>query len=109
MSENVNKKRSFMGWFKYKWNYDPLFSILIALIIMIILQTFVLGFDYDSFGSWCHAWSTNWMNLLRNDAGVAIIALGMTFVIMTGGIDLSVGASLVGMGVFAVVLIAFGW
>lgn len=108
MSENVNKKRSFMGWFKYKWNYDPLFSILIALIIMIILQTFVLGFDYDSFGSWWQAWSTNWMNLLRNNAGVAIIALGMTFVIMTGGIDLSVGATLVATGAFAMMLIDVG-
>ncbi len=97
-----------MGWFKYKWNYDPLFSILIALIIMIILQTFVLGFDYDSFGSWWQAWSTNWMNLLRNNAGVAIIALGMTFVIMTGGIDLSVGATLVATGAFAMMLIDVG-
>ena len=38
----------------------------------------------------------NLLNLLDQSIGVSIIAIGMTFVILTGGIDLSVG-SLVGM------------
>jgi ribose transport system permease protein len=97
-----------MIWFKYKWSNVPLFSIAIALLIMIILQTLVLGFEYDSFGSWFQAWTNNWINLLRNNAGTGIVALGMTFVIMTGGIDLAVGSTLVITGAFAMMLIDTG-
>ena len=39
--------------------------------------------------------SKNLYNITRNATFVAIIALGMTFVIITGGIDLSVGSVLV--------------
>lgn len=104
----VNKKRSFFGWFGNKWSQEPLFSIAIALIIMIILQTLVLGFDYDSFGSWFQSWINNWINILRNNAGIGIIALGMTFVIITGGIDLAVGSTLVVTGAFTMMLIDTG-
>lgn len=105
---NLNKKRSFFGWFGYKWSNEPLFSTAIALIIMIILQTLVLGFDYDSFGSWFQSWINNWINILRNNAGIGIIALGMTFVIITGGIDLAVGSTLVVTGAFTMMLIDTG-
>jgi ribose transport system permease protein len=101
-------KKTFVGWFKHKWSNDPLFSILIALIIMVILQTLTLGFDYNSFGEWFQAWTNNWINILRNNAGVGIVALGMTFVIMTGGIDLSVGSTLVITGAFAMYLLDTG-
>ncbi len=107
-STSIVKKRNFLQWFKYKWMRDPLFSIAIALIIMIILQTLVLGFDYDSFGSWFQAWTNNWINILRNNAATAIVALGMTFVIMTGGIDLAVGSTLVVTGALAMVLLDTG-
>src|SRR5699024_56542 len=43
--------------------------------------------------------------ILRNNAGIGIIALGMMLVIMTAGIDLSVGSTLVATGAFAMVLI----
>lgn len=101
-------KRSFFEWFKHKWTSDPLFSTAIALVIMIILQTLVLGFDYDSFGEWFQSWTNNWINILRNNAGIAIIALGMTFVIMTGGIDLAVGSTLVATGAFTMMLLDTG-
>ncbi len=104
----VKKKRSFWGWFKYKWQNDPLFSIANALIIMVILQTLVLGFDYDSFGAWLESWTNNWINILRNNAGIGIIALGMTFEIMTGGIDLAVGSTLVITGAFTMYLLDTG-
>lgn len=104
----IKNKKSFFEWFKYKWSYDPLFSIAIALIIMIILQTLVLGFDYDSFGEWFQSWINNWINILRNNAGTAIVALGMTFVIMTGGIDLAVGSTLVVTGAFSMMLLDTG-
>lgn len=104
----IKNKKNFLEWFKYKWSNDPLFSIAIALIIMIILQTLVLGFDYDSFGEWFQSWINNWINILRNNAGTAIVALGMTFVIMTGGIDLAVGSTLVVTGAFSMMLLDTG-
>lgn len=104
----VNSRTSYLEWFKYKWSNDPLFSIFIGLVIMIIIQTLVLGFDYNSFGSWFQSWSNNWINILRNNAGIGIVALGMTFVIMTGGIDLAVGATLVATGAFAMALLDVG-
>lgn len=104
----ITNKKNFFGWFTFKWSNDPLFSIAIALIIMIILQTLVLGFDYDSFGEWLQSWINNWINILRNNAGTAIVALGMTFVIMTGGIDLAVGSTLVVTGAFSMMLLDTG-
>jgi ribose transport system permease protein len=104
----IKNKKNFLKWFKYKWSNDPLFSIAIALIIMVILQTLVLGFDYDSFGEWFQSWINNWINILRNNAGTAIVALGMTFVIMTGGIDLAVGSTLVVTGAFSMMLLDTG-
>src|SRR5690554_3865010 len=104
----VKEKKTFVEWFKFKWSNDPLFSILIALIIMVVLQTLTLGFDYDSFGAWFQSWTNNWINILRNNAGIGIVALGMTFVIMTGGIDLSVGSTLVITGALTMYLLDTG-
>jgi len=104
----IKKKKTYIEWFKHRWSNDPLFSILIALIIMVILQTLTLGFDFNSFGEWFQSWTNNWINILRNNAGVGIVALGMTFVIMTGGIDLAVGSTLVITGAFAMYLLDTG-
>ena len=40
----------------------------------------------------------NWVNILRSNATVGILAFGMTFVIISGEIDLSVGSALVAIG-----------
>src|SRR5699024_669481 len=108
MQNEYMKHKSFFSWFKYKWANEPLFSTSIALIIMIIVQTIVLGFDYDSFGAWFQSWLNNWINILRNNAGIGIIALGMMLVIMSGGFDLSVGSALVATGAFAMMLLDTG-
>lgn len=105
MGKETAAKWNFFTWFKTKWANEPLFSTTVALILMIIIQTFVLGFDYDSFGDWFQSYLNNWINILRNNAGIGIIALGMMLVIMTAGIDLSVGSTLVATGAFAMVLI----
>jgi ribose transport system permease protein len=55
----------------------------------------VLAFVILSFASPVFATQNNLFNVTRNFAFVAIIASGMTAVIVTGGIDLSVGAVLV--------------
>jgi ribose transport system permease protein len=46
----------------------------------------------------------NLINVLRQNSMVGLVALGMTFVILTGGIDLSVGAVLAVSGVVAAAL-----
>ncbi|RRI07064.1 ABC transporter permease [Mesorhizobium tamadayense] len=58
-------------------------------VIAVILACLFLSFATDSFAT-----PKNLYNITRNVTFVAIIALGMTFVIITGGIDLSVGSVL---------------
>jgi len=48
-------------------------------------------------------------NLLINNAHLIILAVGLTFVILTGGIDLSVGAVIAFTSVAGVMLINAGW
>ncbi len=57
--------------------------------IAVIVASLVLSFVTDSFAT-----QKNLYNITRNVTFVAIIALGMTMVIITGGIDLSVGSVL---------------
>ncbi|NMB20284.1 MAG: ABC transporter permease [Firmicutes bacterium] len=87
---------------------DSHVGIALVLLLLVIVQTLVLGFDYGSFGQWFTAWFRNWVNILRNNAGVGIVALGMTFVIITGGIDLAVGSTLVATGAVIMTLIDTG-
>ena len=105
--EKTNKK-GFLAWFTDNWKRKPLFSTGIALLVMVILQILALGFDYASFGEWFAAFTRNWINILRNNAGVGIIALGMTFVIISGGIDLAVGSTMVAIGAVVMSLIDGG-
>jgi ribose/xylose/arabinose/galactoside ABC-type transport system permease subunit len=50
----------------------------------------------------------NLLNVLRQNSMLGLVALGMTFVILTGGIDLSVGALLAVAGVVAAKLASHG-
>ncbi len=70
---------------------------LIALLFLIVIVSFLNPnfFTVD-----------NLMNILRQTSVNAIIAVGMTLVILTGGIDLSVGSVLALCGAFAASLIA---
>ncbi len=58
---------------------------LVALILTLVLGQYFYG-DKGFLGEF------NVTNLLRFNSMIALLALGMTFVIMTGGIDLSVGS-----------------
>ena len=99
------RQKGFAAWFIDNWKRKPLFSTGIALLVMVVLQILALGFDYASFGEWFGAFSRNWINILRNNAPVGIIALGMTFVIISGGIDLSVGSTLVAVGAMVMMVV----
>ncbi|MEG0740659.1 MAG: ABC transporter permease [Clostridia bacterium] len=104
--EHANQKSESLGkWFLRKWKTEPIFSTGCVLVLMVILQTLALGFDYESFGAWLQSWGKNWINILRNNAGVGIVALGMTFVIISGGIDLAVGSTMVAIGAVMMVFI----
>ncbi|GLK65595.1 ribose ABC transporter permease [Paracoccus kondratievae] len=89
---------------------SPLALPLIGLIVVSIL----MGLASDNFFT-----LNNILNVLRQVSVVGILAVGMTFVILTGGIDLSVGAvmalvgtlsagMMVNMGVPAAAALALG-
>src|SRR5829696_2565899 len=59
-------------------------GVLIALLVVFLFGVWRYGENFTS--------SFNLWKLLQNNTFFALIALGMTFVIITGGIDLSVGA-----------------
>src|ERR1043165_7464853 len=58
-------------------------------LIAVILACIFLSFATDSFAT-----TKNLYNITRNVTFTAIVALGMTLVIISGGIDLSVGSVL---------------
>ncbi len=71
-------------------------SALIVTILIIIIATIVKGTDFLSV--------QNFINILRNNSVIGIIAIGMTFVIISGGIDLSVGSILVATGAVIIIV-----
>ncbi len=71
------------------WVSDLLASQTFWVLIAVIVACIGLSFATDSFAT-----PKNLYNITRNVTFVAIIALGMTMVIITGGIDLSVGSVL---------------
>lgn len=104
----VAKKKNAFSWLVESWKTKPLFSTGCALAVMVVLQTFSLGFQFESFGGWLGTWLQNWFNILRNNAGVGLIALAMSFVIISGGIDLAVGSTLVAVGAVVMMMIDTG-
>ncbi|AXB44931.1 ABC transporter permease [Amycolatopsis albispora] len=65
---------------------------LVILVVAVVASTFA----FDSFGT-----TGNLTNIALQASFLAVVALGMTFVIMTGGIDLSVGSVFALGGVLA--------
>jgi len=74
-------------------------GVLCALALLIVFG----ALRYDNFLSTYNVWS-----VLRFNSMFGLIALGMTFVIMTGGIDLSVGAVAAFASVIAALLSPYG-
>ena len=68
------------------------FTVLIALLVLMTVATFLSPHFLRP---------ANLVNVIRQISISGILAIGMTFVLLTGGIDLSVGAT---MGVVAVVV-----
>lgn len=97
-----------MGPFRRQWATNPVFSVFMALVVMLICQTYALGFTQGSVGAWAKFWFDNTFNVLRANTSVGMIALGMTLIIITGGIDLAVGSTLAGVGTVLMTMIDTG-
>ncbi|MGB7997308.1 MAG: ribose ABC transporter permease [Photobacterium halotolerans] len=82
-------------WFSTAWLIEQ--KSLIALIFLIVVVSFLNPNFFTA---------DNILNILRQTSVNAIIAVGMTLVILTAGIDLSVGSVLALCGAFAASLIA---
>lgn len=86
-----NLKVSFTGALKMNG------GVLIALVILMVIST-IASPKFLSF--------SNMMMILRTISTTALCAFGMTFVVLTGGIDLSVGSFMSLAGCLTTVLIA---
>jgi len=75
------------------------FPLLVTFFVFILLYAYCYS-QYSSFGTMRVV-----CNLLRNNAYIGIPAVGMTFVILSGGIDLSVGSVIAFTGVFCALMI----
>src|SRR5690625_8045899 len=78
----------------------PTAAALLLFVVMLVYGELTYGgiFQYNTLS-----------NLLINNAHLLILAVGMTFVILTGGIDLSVGAVIAFSSVAGVMLANAGW
>ena len=74
-----------------------------AIFVALALECLIVGVTTDTFFT-----PVNLSNVLRQNAFIAILAAGMTFVILTGGIDLSVGSVVALSGVVCADLLANG-
>lgn len=100
-NKNTLKNSGALGWFKDKWAHNAMFSTIFALIVMVLLQCVVMRFNAGSFGGMFGRMGMAWLNILRNNTYAGIIALGMCFIIISGGIDLSVGSMLCALDTYA--------
>jgi galactofuranose transport system permease protein len=80
------------------------FPLIVTFAVFMVLYAYCYS-QFDSFGSMRVV-----CNLLRDNAYLGIAAIGMTFVILSGGIDLSVGSVIAFTGVFCAYMIdRQGW
>ena len=70
-----------------RWRLDPKLVPLSATISLFVAMAIFGGVSYTGFFS-----AQVFLNLLIDNAFLVIVAVGMTFVIVSGGIDLSVGS-----------------
>lgn len=74
-------------------------SLMIALVLLVLM--FAAGsLMYDRFGS-----VSTVLNLFNDNAYLIVVAVGETFVLLTGGIDISVASTLAFTGVFSASLL----
>jgi ribose transport system permease protein len=87
---------------KTRRNWNFLFAL--TLVGLLVLLCVALSIATPNFAT-----GNNISNLLRQGSMIAILAIGQTFVIITAGIDLSVGAIVGFSTVIVAMLIQAGW
>ena len=95
MSSQVKKQPKNIDLKEFLIKYKSLVGLLVLITIVTILSPSFLS-------------TKNIFNILRQTSVNGIIATGMTFVILTGGIDLSVGSILAISGAVCASLLASG-
>lgn len=108
MEKNKLGKTGIIEWFKDKWAHNPMFSTLLALLAMVLVQCAVMTNLAGSFSGMFGKMGMAWLNILRNNTYAGIIGLGMCFIIISGGIDLSVGSMLCALGAMLMYLLDEG-
>jgi ribose transport system permease protein len=81
---DLSKGRSL--WHKFTNDY----SVILITAAVVVFATILSGETFMTL--------RNWLNILRSNSVIGVLALGMTFVIIAGEIDLSVGSGLVAVG-----------
>lgn len=76
-------------------------TVSIAVVLLAVVALF--SFTAETFLSWDNA-----LNVLRQTSPALIVAVAMTFVVATAGIDLSVGSVMALSGVLLAVLVSYG-
>lgn len=82
---------------KPKINFRSRNILLLGFILLVCIINACLSSSFLTFG--------NIMNILKANTVYGIMALGMTMVIATGNVDVSIGVSIVGTGVIAAKLV----
>jgi ribose/xylose/arabinose/galactoside ABC-type transport system permease subunit len=96
-------RRSARGWLRSTSTGSSTFSVLVTGALLVVL--FGAGtVRYENFSNPQVA-----VNLLVDNAHLIVLAVGMTFVILTGGIDLSAGAVVALSTVIVASLLQAGW
>ncbi len=83
----IKNSKSNLIWKRFVSEY----SIVLVAVAMVLIATLLEGETFMT--------GKNFINILRNNSVQGIIAFGMSFVIISGNIDLSVGSQLVVVGI----------
>lgn len=79
--------------FDFAWWWDRVGILMVLVLLVVLMSIFAPNFNRVD----------NLLNIARSISVNAILAAGLTFVILTGGIDLSVGSIVAASGVVAVI------
>ncbi|WP_139418031.1 ABC transporter permease [Agromyces laixinhei] len=94
----------FAGWFRRILSTNPSALPTIAAVLIFVAMVIYGEVTYGRILQF-----NTMSNLLINNAHLIVLAVAMTFVILTGGIDLSVGAIIAFSSVAGVMLSSAGW
>ncbi|AEE45028.1 galactofuranose ABC transporter, permease protein YjfF [Cellulomonas fimi] len=87
-----------------RWRLDDRYLPVLGTLVVLVAMLAIGGSRYENFLT-----GRVLANLLINNSFLVVLAVGMTFVILTGGIDLSVGAVVALSSIVAAWMLTNGW